>query len=198
MAISGSLREVSRSRTALLVACESVRATGAAVDLVDLRQVALPFFDHRSDSDYPPVVHDFRARLSAADGYLLATAQLHSGPSGALKNAIDFVHYPDCETTGKPFGLIAIAGGRHAAWPTLGILRLIGRALCGWVLPQQVTASASEFDSAGHLVDQEVTNRLRHLGHSLAYHAQLFAYARATMPPAARVGHHNQREPLAL
>jgi NAD(P)H-dependent FMN reductase len=197
LAVSSSLRERSASRSMLEIACESVRATGGEVDWLDLRECPLPWFDNRDDdSTYPPIVHELRARFAAADGYLLATPQYHTGPSGVLKNLIDFVSYPNCETTGKVFGLIAAGGGPHGAWPTLGTLRLIGRALSGWVLPQQVTATPRQFDAARNLVDDDTIYRLRHLGHSLAFHAWLLARARTIMPCEAMVGHHNQREPL--
>src|SRR5687767_11765706 len=81
LAVSSSLRERSASRSMLEIACESVRATGGEVDWLDLRECPLPWFDNRDDdSTYPPIVHELRARFAAADGYLLATPQYHTGP----------------------------------------------------------------------------------------------------------------------
>ncbi len=86
LAVSASLRARSASRSALGVACEAVCAAGGTVDWLDLREYPLPWFDNRDDeSTYPPIVHEVRRRFAAADAYLLATPQFHTGPSGVLR-----------------------------------------------------------------------------------------------------------------
>ncbi len=75
------------------------------IDLIDVREVALPFYDlpvppakahrvYRSDTE-----QRLGARLEAAEGYLILTNEYNHGYSAALKNVLDhffieFVHKP--------------------------------------------------------------------------------------------------------
>jgi NAD(P)H-dependent FMN reductase len=64
------------------------------VDLLDLREHQLPFFDQPPPAltlrDYPnPDVARLGQRIDAADGYVILTAEYNHGYTAVLKNAMD-------------------------------------------------------------------------------------------------------------
>ena len=71
--IIGSLRPEAYSASALEQASDRLKALGAEVEIIDLRQMNLPFCN--GGSDYPdyPDVEILRAKVKAADGLILAT-----------------------------------------------------------------------------------------------------------------------------
>ena len=89
------------------------------VDLIDLRDVTLPFYDlptppamafRQYSSD---VERDLGERLEAADGFLVITNEFNHGYSAALKNVLD--HY-FIELSHKPIAFVGYgnAGGSRA------------------------------------------------------------------------------------
>ena len=71
--ILGSLRTDSYSALALHQAIERVQALGAEAEILDLREMNLPFCD--GGSDYPDYsdVEILREKVKTADGLILAT-----------------------------------------------------------------------------------------------------------------------------
>ena len=90
LGISGSLQERSSNR-ALLAAASDLAGHGVAVD--EFRGVeSLPHFNPDLDRDGgPPSVVEFRSRVHAADGVLIATPEYAFGVPGALKDALDWL-----------------------------------------------------------------------------------------------------------
>jgi NAD(P)H-dependent FMN reductase len=54
--LGGSLRKPSRSRAALAVALDGAAAAGAAVELLDLRELGLPMYSPDLEADPPAAV----------------------------------------------------------------------------------------------------------------------------------------------
>jgi NAD(P)H-dependent FMN reductase len=76
---------------------EQARArTDAEFEMVDIAHYKLPILDE----PIPPSMHQYQsahtkalaARVATFDGYIFVTPEYNHGPSGALKNAIDFVY----------------------------------------------------------------------------------------------------------
>lgn len=88
------------------------------VELVDLREFPLPFFDapvspKRELAD-DPRVRAWAAKVAEADGYVLVTPEYNYGYPAVLKNALDSIYY---EWNDKPVGLVgygAVGGGLRA------------------------------------------------------------------------------------
>ncbi|MDQ1654052.1 MAG: hypothetical protein QOI35_3252 [Cryptosporangiaceae bacterium] len=77
------------------VAAELSARDGFEVELVDLRDHPLPFFDAappaRAPRQYPSVdVARLGERVDRADGYVIATAEYNHGYPAVLKNAMDW------------------------------------------------------------------------------------------------------------
>jgi NAD(P)H-dependent FMN reductase len=79
--------------------CDLARARGdMEVELVDLRDFPLPFFDEAASNLYVPsqsaVAQDWQRKIASFDGYIFITAEYNRGISGVLKNALDYA-YPE-------------------------------------------------------------------------------------------------------
>ncbi len=164
--IGGSLRADSHTYQALNLALQKVAATGAEVELLDLRTMNLPFCDGGTDyKDYPDVAK-LQHTVTKADGIILATPEYHGSVSGVLKNALDLMSFD--ELSGKVFGLISVLGGEHNS-NSLNDLRTIVRWVHGWVIPEQIAISKAwqAFDINSQLKDEKLDQRLDKFAQSL-------------------------------
>lgn len=93
---------------------------GVEVDLIDLKDFDLPFFDepisprYNPDRQIDPTVKPWLDRLNAADAYVFVTPEYNHSVSGVLKNALDFVTW---EMNRKPSAIVShgTVGGARAA-----------------------------------------------------------------------------------
>ncbi|MFC7115208.1 NADPH-dependent FMN reductase [Natronoarchaeum sp. GCM10025703] len=169
VAICGSLREESHTRNALLVALAGAEATGATIDLIDLRELDLPVFD--ADEPSAGDAEALTDRVRQADAILLGTPMYHGSYSAPLKNALDYCGFDEFED--RSVGLLAVAGGRFPV-TALDHLRSVCRALDAWVLPYQaVVPQASQAFEGGEFVDEELANRVSTLGRRLVQYADI-------------------------
>ncbi|HUW29733.1 MAG TPA: NADPH-dependent FMN reductase [Sulfuriferula sp.] len=103
LAISGSLRSASLNTT-LLRAAARLAPSGMRIELFGELGM-LPLFNPDIEAADPPTVANFRARLLAADGVLIASPEYAHGVTGAMKNALDWM--VGCETfVNKPVALL--------------------------------------------------------------------------------------------
>ncbi len=169
VAVCGSLRDESYTRNALLVALAGAEATGATIDLIDLRELDLPVFD--ADDPGAGDAEALTDRIRQADAILLGTPMYHGSYSAPLKNALDYCGFDEFEDTSV--GLLAVAGGRFPV-TALDHLRSVCRALDAWVLPYQaVVPQASQAFEGDEFVDEELANRVSTLGRRLVQYADI-------------------------
>ena len=159
IALGGSLRPHSRAYSALKLALRRIEAHHVETELVDLRQLRLPFCN--GESFYPgfPDVERLRESMLSASGILIATPEYHGDMSGVLKNTLDLLE--EEHVAGKVAALIAVVGGVHST-NALNSLRLICRQLHCWVIPEQLVIPHAEesFDAMGELKDPQLEVRL--------------------------------------
>jgi NAD(P)H-dependent FMN reductase len=86
------------------------------VEVVDLRDFPLPFFDEVASSAWVPstneVAQRWQKKVATFDGFIFTAAEYNHGPTAVLKNAID---YAANEWNKKPAGFIgygAVGGAR--------------------------------------------------------------------------------------
>lgn len=171
MIVSGSLSRNSGTRAALRIAAEVLRVQGVDVDFYDLAENRFPLYDPDADS-VPEMVVDFRQRAMAADGFLFGTPEYHSGMSGTLKNAFDYIGSKYVKE--KPVGLLACAGGGKGGMNALTNLRTVARGILALVLPEQVVVDEDDFEG-GILVNEARRGRIESLARSLARFVKLLA-----------------------
>ena len=163
LAISGSLRAGSLN-TALLRAAQELTPEGLEIAIFDLKDMPLYNADVEATGDHTQVAL-LKAAIRSADALLFATPEYNHGPSGVLKNAIDWAsrdrgHW---SLTGKPTTMIGAGGfsGTARAQQQLETVLTETGALV-MVKPGVLVPLASEkFDSEGLLVDEQTRAVLR-------------------------------------
>ncbi|MCX8568585.1 MULTISPECIES: NADPH-dependent FMN reductase [Hyphomicrobiales] len=81
------------------------------VEIVDLRDFPLPFFDEVASSAWAPsqneVAQRWQKKVAEFDGFVFTAAEYNHGPTAVLKNALD---YAAREWNKKPAGFIGYGG----------------------------------------------------------------------------------------
>lgn len=95
------------------------------VEVVDLRDFPLPFFDEVASNAWVPsqnaVAQKWQKKIAEFDGYIFVVAEYNRSITGALKNALDQAYV---EWARKPMG--AIGYGSMGAANAIGHLQNIG------------------------------------------------------------------------
>jgi NAD(P)H-dependent FMN reductase len=117
--ILGSTRDGRFSERAAQWVVGGLEARGDMdVELIDLRDFPLPFFDSappaRTLRDYPsPETRRFGETIDRADGYVIVTPEYNHGYSAVLKNAIDHT-FPEWKHKPVTFVSWGNVGGARA------------------------------------------------------------------------------------
>src|SRR6185312_3129554 len=112
--LGGSLARTSKSRAALQRALAGAEAAGAQTTLLDLRELDLPLYN--PDDDEPGIAaSELIESCYRADGLIWSSPLYQGTISGALKNALDWLHLLGRRDPpylhDKVIGLISAAGG---------------------------------------------------------------------------------------
>jgi NAD(P)H-dependent FMN reductase len=172
VALCGSLRDESKTRTVLEEVLAAARKAGATTELVDLRGYELPAL-YAEDGTVADA-ETLREKVAAADSVVLGTPNYHGSFSGALKNALDYCRREDFEET--TVGLLEVAGGEFPG-SALGHLREVSRTLNAWTLPTEVAVPSSSSTIAnGQIEDDAILARSQRLGRDLVRYAGVTKY----------------------
>ena len=177
MLVCGSLHRSSGTRAALEIAKNTLILAGVEADFYDLAEHRFPLYD--PDGDAPADVADFRNRARAADAFILGTPEYHSGMSGALKNALDYLGSREFKQ--KPVGLLCSAGGGKGGINALNNLRTVVRGVLGLALPEQVVVDEDDFDDQMQMVNPERRSRLEALAHAVRRYVKLIEMEKASV-----------------
>lgn len=185
LALAGSMREESFNRKLLAEAVRAAEAGGAEVDLAELRELALPIYDGDLEAaEGPPeAAIQFKARIAAVDGLMIASPEYNHSIPGALKNAIDWASRgPDRVFPGKAALLLGAAPGAFGSARGLQHLRQVMASVGVWTVPTMVTlpSAASAFDDDGALTNETAQKQIE------AAVEQLLAQITATGAKAAQ------------
>ncbi|MBY6067360.1 NAD(P)H-dependent oxidoreductase [Leisingera aquaemixtae] len=156
LTISGSLRREATNRKLL---AEAARVFGpATVVEADLN---LPLYDGDVEAaeGIPPAVQVLADQIAAADAVAISTPEYNKGPSGVLKNALDWVSRTEGSPwADKPVAVMSAAAGRAGGERAQMILR-------GFLVPFQprlitgpevhLAGSSKEFDERGRLTSDQ-------------------------------------------
>jgi FMN reductase len=169
--IGGSLRTESYSMQALYIAAERAKNLGAEVQVLDLKQMNLPFCDGGSDYPNYPDVTTLKNAVKAADALILSTPEYHGSISGVIKNALDLMSFE--ELSDKVTGFISVLGGQPNS-NALNHMRLIMRWVHAWSIPEQIAIGQAwqAFDSEGQLKDEKLSQRFDDFAKSLVESTQ--------------------------
>lgn len=160
VAVCGSMRDESHTRTALKHVLDAAAEAGAETELIDVRKYTLPVFD--PDEEEPADAVEIKRKIREADSVVLGSPVYHGSYSSAFRNVHDYCGFDEFEDT--TVGLLAVAGGGSYA-STLDHMRITVRGVHGWVLPHQVgIRKAYEQFENGEFVDEDLEERTRKLG----------------------------------
>jgi FMN reductase len=178
--LGGTTRPGSSSERALALALEAARELGARTERIAATDLQLPLYAPERDERTPDAVRLVDA-LAAADGVIIASPGYHGGPSGLIKNALDYVEdlrdAPRTYLDGVPVGCIACAHGWQATATTLAALRSVVHALRGWPTP----FGAAINSGATAITDGGVLDQLRLVGRQVVELAALQRLARSAV-----------------
>lgn len=152
LALSGSLRKGS-TNTRLLH--EAARLFGDHT-LVEA-DINFPLYDADDEeaNGIPQAVQTAADQIAAADAVIISTPEYNKGPSGVLKNALDWISRTDgAPWNGKPVAVMSAAAGRAGGERAQMVLR-------GFMVPFRprilqgpelhLAGSRDAFDDEGHL-----------------------------------------------
>jgi chromate reductase len=163
LAISGSLRRQS-SNTGLVRMAQRLAPPGVTFTHWD-RLGELPYYNEDLEADPPAVVREWRNAVSAADAVFVAAPEYNFGPTGVLKNAIDWVTRPlgQHALRGKRISIVSSAGstgGAHMIEQLSGILTLLGNTMASEPVVQ-IAKGAERISADGSTTDPEIEELIR-------------------------------------
>ncbi len=127
-AISGSVRSGSLNVALAEGALAAAEAAGAEIDYIDLGAYPLPIYHGTIEELHgtPASATVLTERLATADGLFIASPEYNGGPSGLLKNTIDWITRVDMVAfQSSRIGLMAATPGGKGGVHSLGILESI-------------------------------------------------------------------------
>ncbi len=129
--IAGSTREGRFSdKAAIWIAEEIKKQEGVIVEVLDLRDYDMPFFNEPTSPSFKQepfkneVVARFTKKIEEGDAFVMVTPEYNHGTSGVLKNALDWV-YP--EWNNKPVAFVSygsVGGARAVEQLRLNVIEL--------------------------------------------------------------------------
>lgn len=109
-------------------ALASAERSGTDIDYIDLGAYPLPIYHGTMEELHgtPAAATALTQRLGTADGLFVASPEFNGGPTGLLKNTIDWVTRVDMVAFQSPrIGLMAATPGSKGGLHNLGILESI-------------------------------------------------------------------------
>ncbi|WP_417838657.1 NADPH-dependent FMN reductase [Tritonibacter scottomollicae] len=162
--LSGSLRKEATNRK---LAREAARLFGPA-EVVE-GDLNLPLYDGdvEAASGIPADVQMLADQIARADAVVISTPEYNKGPSGVLKNALDWVSRTErTPWQDKPVAVMSAAAGRAGGERSQMILRSFLVPFRPQILPGpevHLAGSSKEFDDAGQLTSEIYTKTLTEL-----------------------------------
>jgi azobenzene reductase len=138
----GSARADANSRRVVRYVNSLLQQEGIETAIFDVGEQRLPLFDGEKKTLAHPVVTFLQEQAQRADGFFVCTPEYHSGMSGSLKNAFDFLNWDHFSK--KPVSIVATAGGGKGGINALNNLRLVLRGVGALVLTQQVVVDPQD------------------------------------------------------
>ena len=159
LGISGSLQACS-SNTALVRAASEVAPEGVKIEVYPSLG-DLPHYNADLDvEDAPAAVTEWRARLGACRGLLIATPEYAHAAPGVLKNALDWI-VSSGELMGKPVALMSSSpnatGGMRAQISLIPTILVMDARI---VANQTFQVSRKSLDEQGQITEVRTLGRI--------------------------------------
>ena len=127
----------------------------------------LPVYNEDMEAQFPTQVRELREAIAKADGVILAVPEFNRGPSGAIKNFLDWTSRPESEQNPwarKPVAVFGCSSGpRGASFAQYDIRRTL-HYFDAAVMNQPETyigVVQDKFDDAMNLTDERTKTQLQ-------------------------------------
>jgi chromate reductase, NAD(P)H dehydrogenase (quinone) len=164
LVFSASLRRGSVNSQLAELAATCISANGGEVDVAAMRDFDAASYDQdvQREEGFPPGAEEFRRRLEACHGFVVASPEYNASMPGALKNAIDWVSRFRPQPFNERHGLLMSAspsmiGGNRGLWA----LRVPLEHLGARVYPDMFSLAQAHkaFTAEGRLADEQLQQR---------------------------------------
>ena len=122
----------------------AARRTDVSVEIIDLRDYPMPFFDEPASPAWVPpkdqAAMRWAAKLAALDGFVFVTPEYNHGYSAVLKNALDYAFQ---QFNRKPAAFVGYGGVGAAR--AIEQLRMVAVELQMAPVPKSVNIGMTEF-----------------------------------------------------
>ena len=167
LGISGSLRAASFNS---MLVREAARLFGA--DEFRMGDIRLPLYDGDLEAQgIPDAVEKLAADMQWADAIVISTPEYNKGPSGALKNALDWVsRVKPAPMADTPVAVVSAAAGMAGGQRAKSMMYLLLVPFdCRLVFNPEVNIGGAQakFDDQGRLSDEGSEKFLRQLMEAL-------------------------------
>lgn len=172
LAVVGSTHANSVTRVVLTQVAEDLRTTGCDVDMLDLSQEPLALFNVETAYNQQGFAA-LKARVEAADVFVLGTPDYHGSISSALKNFLD--HFWR-EFAGKLFATVVVS--HEKGLTVTDQLRTVARQCYAWSLPYGVAFAEKQDVVDGKIVSDTFMARLEMFVRDTRVYGELLARQR--------------------
>ncbi len=181
--ILGSVREGRNSEKPAKFLIEKITALGHQTQLVDFKEMPLPFFDSAltpvaMKGVYPyPNVQKWSGIAQAADAFVLVFPEYNHGYNAVIKNALDWLFN---EFSKKPFLLCGVSDGSFGGARAIEQMRPIVENFRAVAIREAITFSKADklFDAEGKLLDESYNKRIDSSLENLVWWAEALKKAR--------------------
>lgn len=164
--IIGSVTRDSKTRQAAMIAVSELQKhKEISVDIIDPRELDLPFPGIKSSSKD---VDKIQRIVDGATGVILATPEYHGSYSSVIKLLIENFGYPS-KLAGKPIAILGVASGDIGAIKSIEGLRGVCAHIGGIVLPGSASIPEVDkhFNQLGECVTPKYEKRIRSVSKNL-------------------------------
>jgi NAD(P)H-dependent FMN reductase len=164
LVFSASLREGSLNAELASLAAVTIEANEGEVDLASMHDFDTPSYnaDVQHEEGFPPGAEEFRRRLEACNGFVVASPEYNASMPGVLKNSIDWVSRLSPQPFNERAGLLmsaspSMSGGNRGLWALRVPLEHLGARL----YPDMFSLAQAHmaFDSEGRIADTQLQRR---------------------------------------
>lgn len=153
--VSTSLRSGGVSRVLALAAADRLRERGAAVEFIDLLELALPLCDDDACWEHPNTKR-LGELLDPARGILIALPVYNYAAGAAAKNIIELA---GSSFEGKAAGFLCAAGGHRSYMSVMGLANSLMLDFRTVIVPRFVYATGQDV-AGGQVASLELQDRI--------------------------------------
>lgn len=172
LAVVGSTHATSVTRVVVAHVAEELRKQGCDVDVLDLSKEPLALFNVETAYGQPGFAA-LKARVEAADVFILGTPDYHGSISSALKNFLDHFWH---EFAGKLFA--TLVASHEKGLTVTDQLRTVARQCYAWSLPYGVAFAEKQDVIDGKIASDAFKSRLEMFVRDTRVYGELLAKQR--------------------